>query len=101
MYAMGEKYWIPDLKNHAKLLFPESIRYVSEASLCEVITEVYASTPETDRGLRDLVLDAVVKDLNEKMRNKELKKIALEVACHGDQIPYLFHRMFQYVSRPS
>jgi hypothetical protein len=80
MYAMGEKYWIPDLKNHAKLLFPESIRYVSEASLCEVITEVYASTPETDRGLRDLVLDAVVKDLNEKMRNKELKKIALEVA---------------------
>jgi tetratricopeptide (TPR) repeat protein len=21
--------------------------------------------------------------------------------CHGDQIPYLFHRMFQYVSRPS
>jgi hypothetical protein len=79
MYAMGEKYLTPDLKSHAKSSFSESIRYISVASLCEVIKEVYASTPETDRGLRDIVLDAVVVDLNEKMRNKELKKISIEV----------------------
>jgi hypothetical protein len=79
MYAMGEKYLIPDLKSHAKLSFSESIPYISGASLCEVITEVYTSTPETDRGLRDIVLDAVVRDLNEKMRNKGLKKIAIEM----------------------
>ena len=78
MYAMGEKYLTPDLKNHAKLSFSESIRYISVASLCEVITEVYTSTPETDRGLRDIVLDTAVIDLNEMMRNKELKKIAIE-----------------------
>ena len=79
MYAMGEKYLTPDLKNHAKSSFSESIRYISVASLCEVITEVYASTPETDRGLRDMVLDTAVIDLKEMMRNKELKKIAIEM----------------------
>ena len=40
---------------------------------------MYTSTPETDRGLRDIVIDAVATDLNEKMRNKELKKIAIEI----------------------
>jgi hypothetical protein len=80
MYAMGEKYLIPGLKNHAKLLFSKSMPYIPLASMCEVITEVYTSTPEIDRGLRDIVLDAVVIGLNEKIRNKELKKIALEVA---------------------
>jgi hypothetical protein len=79
MYAMGEKYLTPDLKNHAKLSFSESIRYISVASLCEVITEVYASTPETDRGLRDIVLDTAIIHLREMMRNKELKKIAIEM----------------------
>jgi hypothetical protein len=79
MYAMGEKYLTPDLKSHAKLLFSQSVHHISVASLCKVITEVYTSTPETDRGLRDMVIDAVVIDLNEKIRNKELKKIAIEM----------------------
>jgi hypothetical protein len=79
MYAMGDKYLTPDLKSHAKLSFPESVRDISVASLCEAITEVYTSTPETDRGLRDMVLDAVIADPNKKIRNEEVKKIAIEI----------------------
>jgi hypothetical protein len=79
MYAMGDKYLTPDLKSHAKLSFPESVRDISVASLCETITEVYTSTPETDRGLRDMVLDAVIADPNKKIRNKEVKEIAIEI----------------------
>ena len=70
---------IADLKSHAKLSFSESIPYISGDWLCEVITEVYTSTPETDRGLRDMVLDEVVNDLSRKMRNQGLKKIAIEM----------------------
>jgi hypothetical protein len=79
MYAMGEKYLIPDLKKYAESSFSESMRHVSAASLCEVITEVYASTPESDRGLRDKVLEMAFNDIREMMPNKEFKKVAIEM----------------------
>ncbi|KKA19475.1 BTB/POZ domain protein [Rasamsonia emersonii CBS 393.64] len=70
VYAIGEKYGIPSLKIDARRMFAAQLKYGWEGvDFPSSIAEVYASTPATDRGLRDIVTEVScehLKDLLEK-----------------------------------
>lgn len=61
MYALGDEYDIKDLKNEALEKFQATMkgkRGKSDecTSVLEVISTIYSTTPESDRGLRDIVV---------------------------------------------
>lgn len=57
VYALAEKYDIPALKSLAKRKFEVAIAcYYDAPELAEAIERVYASTIDSDRGLREVVL---------------------------------------------
>lgn len=57
MYALAEKYDIPALKTLAKRKFEVAVAcYYDAPELAEAIERVYSSTIDSDRGLREVVL---------------------------------------------
>ena len=59
VYALAEKYDIPSLKQLAQRKFEmEMACYYDSPEFAEAIEEVYCSTVDNDRGLRDIVLQA-------------------------------------------
>ncbi|KAI1736307.1 BTB/POZ protein [Xylaria scruposa] len=63
VYSAADRYLMPHLKDHAKDKFKAAINVVWEpdtfpVDLAVVTQEVYGSTPNTDRGLRDLVVSS-------------------------------------------
>jgi hypothetical protein len=59
VYALAEKYDIPSLKQLAKSKFEMAMAcFYDSPDFAEAIEEVYCSTIDSDRGLRDIVLEA-------------------------------------------
>lgn len=59
VYALAEKYDIPALKDLAKSKFEMAMAcYYDSPEFADAIEEVYCSTIDNDRGLRDVVLQA-------------------------------------------
>jgi len=59
VYALAEKYDIPSLKELAQRKFEMAMAcFYDSSEFAEAIEEVYCSTVDTDRGLRDVVLQA-------------------------------------------
>ncbi|GAB7359802.1 hypothetical protein MBLNU230_g6971t1 [Neophaeotheca triangularis] len=59
VYALAEKYDIPSLKPLAKRKFEMAMAcYYDSPEFADAIEEVYDSTPDSDRGLRNIVLQA-------------------------------------------
>lgn len=57
MYTMGDKYGIGGLKKVAETKFDEAVTgLTSPLDFLLVVAEVYESTPEEDRGLRDVAV---------------------------------------------
>lgn len=57
VYALADKYDIPQLKWQAKLKFFLLSRQILVPGFPKVVHEVLTSTPHTDRGLREALLD--------------------------------------------
>lgn len=59
VYSLAEKYDIPSLKELAKRKFEMAMAcFYDSSEFAEAIEEVYCSTVDSDRGLRDIVLQA-------------------------------------------
>jgi len=59
VYALAEKYDIPSLKQLARSKFEMAMAcHYDSPDFAEAIEEVYCSTIDSDRGLRDIVLEA-------------------------------------------
>lgn len=59
VYALAEKYDIPSLKDLSQRKFEMAMAcFYDSSEFAEAIEEVYCSTVDTDRGLRDIVLQA-------------------------------------------
>lgn len=59
VYALAEKFDIPGLKDLAKSKFEMAMAcHYDSPEFAEAIEEVYCSTVDSDRGLRDVVLQA-------------------------------------------
>ena len=57
VYALADKYNIPGLKELAKIKFQTCMtRKVKITRFAEIIDSVFSSTPETDPGLRDIII---------------------------------------------
>ena len=59
VYALAEKYDIPALKSLARRKFEMAMAcFYDSPEFADAVEEVYYSTIDTDRGLRDIVLQA-------------------------------------------
>ena len=57
MYAMGDMFHLPRLSKYAKREFNEALTRISDQqTFLSLIPRIYGSTPESDRGLRDVAV---------------------------------------------
>ena len=87
MYAIAEVYDIKDLKEEALWKFEKDIKdkqgHNDELKhVTEVIPTVYATTPDSDRGLRDVVVAFGVKNLERMKDLAEFKNAAIQVPLY-------------------
>lgn len=76
---MGDKYLIPDLKVYAQRLFEKAFPTQESVLIGDTVVEVYSSTPENDRGLRDIVLKTLVAQPRNLFRDAGFCAIATDV----------------------
>lgn len=75
MYGAGDYFQIPDLKLLAQGYFLRTLRRVENLdALAEAIDVDYNSTPELDRGLRDIVVDDMIAN-NRDLHKDLLRKV--------------------------
>ncbi|OJD15234.1 hypothetical protein AJ78_04495 [Emergomyces pasteurianus Ep9510] len=81
LYAMGDKYGIEGLKTHSKTEFDN---WATDLDVVEcidefpaIIDEVFGSTPNNDRGLRDIVVPLIAKNAEIALKNQELCDVLL------------------------
>ncbi|KAF4772544.1 hypothetical protein HAV15_012138 [Penicillium sp. str.  len=82
MYAQGDYFQINSLKTKAKQNFEESLmNSPSRESFASAVIEVYNSTGENDRGLRDFVVRLTTDNLTllRTMENPILDSTLLEI----------------------
>ncbi len=64
MYSLGDKYDIPSLKKEAARRFREDVgipgnRKCETLTLLSVVDKIYTTTPDSDRGLRNFVVQEI------------------------------------------
>lgn len=99
MYALGDEYDIKDLKEEALWKFKNVMSSKEGQSdelttVIEVIHTVYATTPESDRGLRDAVVAFCVKNLELMKELPEFKStVTLTPVCLVEILPGFLRRL--------
>lgn len=71
VYALGEKYNIPDLKILAESKFMGIVYDCPTADLSTIVETVYTTTPSSDMSLRSQLIDVCTNRLAELMENRE------------------------------
>lgn len=80
VYTIAEKYNIPSLKDLALKKFDEMEgKGWEDAGFPLAIKEIYASTPESDRGLKDIVCDRAKINMTVLLRRPDFRALLLEV----------------------
>ena len=99
MYALSDEYDIQDLREEALWKFEQAIKAKKGHSdefpyLVEVIATVYATTPDSDRGLRDVIVAFGAENL-ERMRDlPEFKSAVIRVPIYLTEVlPKFFNRL--------
>ncbi|KAL8917161.1 MAG: hypothetical protein Q9208_008130 [Pyrenodesmia sp. 3 TL-2023] len=76
VYALAEKYDIQQLKELARCKFEiRSAEKWHVDDIIRVLPEIYKTTPSTDRGLRDIIINVCSRYLNGLMLHKGLRRI--------------------------
>lgn len=89
MYAMGDKYDISTLKAYSLTRFRRVIATQSHMSVTDLatsITEAYETTPDSDRGLRDVVLDVAGKNVVKLARDDAFSRMAIDIPRFGYEL---------------
>ena len=84
MYALGDEYDLKDLKEEALWKFKMTIVAIKGHNdelkqLIEVIPTVYATTPESDRGLRNVIVATGVLNMERLTTLPEFKSVETRV----------------------
>lgn len=87
MYAMGDKYGIPGLKDLALKKYDEAYLHTS-AGLANSITVAYTSTIDTDRDLRDVITKYLMQDLTCYMKKAKIDQTVKD-------LPQLSHTLLR------
>ncbi|KAK3356342.1 BTB/POZ protein [Lasiosphaeria hispida] len=87
VYSLADKYVIPTLKNLAKEKFQAAIKTGwGMDDFPTAVAEVYNSTPEGDRGLRDLVLEISGTNIKTLVQNGGFRNILRETPAFATDI---------------
>jgi len=82
VYALSEKYGIPDLKKQAAHHFDQELQQTEMTiDVFDIIGEVYLTTPSQDRGLRDMVVAKVYGEVQHWVKDQQFMKT---LSCEGD-----------------
>lgn len=98
MYAMGDEYDIKDLKEEALWKFNKAIANKGQsdvlASVAGVIPTVYATTPDSDRGIRDAVVAFGASNLARMKDLPDFKSVVTQAPTYLIEVlPGLFHNL--------
>lgn len=91
VYSIADKYDVPMLKSLARGKFEKAVKTCWDMDdLPHAITEIYSSTPRTDRGLRELVVETVCKHKDTLMEKQDFQNVLEEtVGFAADVSRYL------------
>ncbi len=80
VYTIAEKYNIPSLKVLAREKFDGTVdKGWEDDGFPLAIREIYTSTPDSDRGLRDIVRKVVRENVKALLCRPDMKALMLEV----------------------
>jgi hypothetical protein len=81
VYSIADKYCLPALKLLAKRKFNDAVQTCWDAQdFPGVIMEAYRATPPTDRGLRDLVVQAAGGHIQSLLKTILFRQVVVEEA---------------------
>jgi hypothetical protein len=81
VYALAEKYAIKALKILARQKFQKALENIDvDTRLFEVVEEIYSSTPDSDRGLRDIVVSKIYSEIQHWLRQTEFRQALTETS---------------------
>jgi hypothetical protein len=82
VYAMGEKYGIPSLKEAAIERFWEDTHSIcADDDFAEAVELAFTITPNSDRGLRNLIIQVVHNNASQMKDNVKIKSL---IVSHND-----------------
>ena len=91
MYAMGEEYDIPDLKKEALSKFEYALNAAMNTNLelndrlafvLKCVPTIYTTTPDSDRGLRDLVVALGAEHLDQMKHLPSFKDVVTQLPIY-------------------
>ena len=82
VYGLADKYAIPALKSHACETFRAAIvsGWATE-DIPSAVAEVYNSTPESDRGLRDQIVEVANANIGKLLETWSFRDMLKETPC--------------------
>ncbi|KAI0450336.1 hypothetical protein F5B21DRAFT_508284 [Xylaria acuta] len=91
VYSIAGRYLIPKLKDYSKAKFESAISCLLDstgfsADLCAVVSEIYSCTPESDRGLRDIVAEAFHNNLSKLEKSESFHTSLSKIPGRRDYI---------------
>ena len=97
MYALGDEYDIKDLKMEASRNLQAALREKGHndevTAVLNVIPAIYTTTPDSDRGLRDLVAEFGAQHMERMKDRPELEDVVVQAP------KFLFEAMPRYFRR--
>lgn len=90
VYGIADKYGILALKSVAKEKFDKAVRTCWDMDdFAHVITEIYSSTPPTDRGLRGIVVDVAHEHIRALLEKDDFRGVLEETAGFAADVTQL------------
>jgi speckle-type POZ protein len=90
VYSIADKCDVPALKMQAKEKFEKAVKTCWNMDvLPRAVSEIYDSTPETERGLRDPVTEIVCKHIKTLLEKQDFKNVLEETAGFAADITRL------------
>jgi len=90
VYSIGDKYGVVALKSRAKKKFDKAVKTCWDMDdFAHAITEVYSSTPSTDRGLRDTIVEVARKNISTLLEKEDFRSVLEETVGFAADVTQL------------
>ncbi len=90
VYGTADKYGVMPLRSVAKVMFNKAVRTCWDMDdFARVIAEVYSSTPSTDRGLRDIVVEVAHEHIEALLKKVDFRVVLEETAGFAADVTQL------------
>jgi speckle-type POZ protein len=102
VYSIADKYDVVALKSRAKEKFEKAAKSCWDMEDFPLaISEVYSSTPATDRGLRDLVVEIVCTHIDALLVKQDFRNLLEETVSFAADVTQLIASTFKEYECPN